>query len=177
MITKGSYFNRMLHCGGSYNQWVENALKYLPQKILFDFKERMAFYSTAEKDGCRLAKDIRENREIILLSERVLPKLGAKEDDTDVRYFIYVILHEVAHAVKQHQRPERLTPEENEVQEKEADELALQWFNDHIKEQDNIYLKPLTHEEVEYEKEKNQGLMTSLYLGMYKFPRKSTKSP
>jgi len=167
---EGSYLNKMLYCGNRYNYnfWVAHALKYLPADIFFEFRDKLAFYSTAERDACRVARAIGEEREIILLSERILPKSRAEEDHSEVRYFIFVVLHEVAHAVKKHRSPllDKLTHEEASAQEKEADDLALTWFNDHVKERNNPYLKPLIFEEVEEAKRKNRELMKKLYEGV-----------
>lgn len=157
---RGSYFNRMLDCGYS-NQWVQNALGYLPRNTLDEHKERLAFVAMGHKDGCRLTPAFCKDREIIVLSERILPKRGAAEDNPDVRYLTFVVLHEVAHAIRNHQSPlyDSLTREEAEAQEREADELALQWFNKHIAARQNRYLLPITLEEIHEAKIKNQIAM------------------
>jgi prophage antirepressor-like protein len=162
-----SYFRQMLDCGDNYNHWVEFALSYLPKEILDEHKENLVFVSTAQKDGSRLARKHCENREIILLSERILPKLNARENHPEVRYFIYVVLHEVVHAIRKHKSPkfDNLTAEEDKVQEEEADKIALDWFNLYIKERNNPHLKPLTREEIKAEQEKNQELIKKLYEG------------
>ena len=164
---RGSYFNRMLHCGNYYNQRVQNALMYLPRDTMEAHKERLAFVAMGHRDGCRLARALCENREIIILSERILPKRGAKEDKPDVRYFIYVVLHEVVHAIKNHRSPlyDSLTPEEVNAQEAEADDLALSWFNDHIAALRNPYLLALTREEVNEAQAKSRTAMEDLYYG------------
>ena len=107
---KTSPFHSMLHCGINYcNDWVQRALKYLPQKILWDYKDKLAFCSTAERDGFRLSRTLCEEREIIiLLSERIFPKSRAMERaecDDEGQYFIFAVLHEVAHAYKNHPDP------------------------------------------------------------------------
>lgn len=167
-IARGSYFNRMLHCGDWYNRWVEIALHYLPRDLLDEHKERLAFLAMGQRDGCRVGRELCENREIIILSEHILPKSGAKETQSEVRYFIYVVLHEVAHAIRKHRSPlfDDLTTEENRAQEDEADALALQWFNDHIKALNNPYLPPLTREDIEDAQARNQELMKRLYKGV-----------
>jgi hypothetical protein len=126
--------NRMFHCGIFYDRWVKHALRFLPPEILDRHKDRLAFYSTAQRDGFRIARAIREEREIILLSERILPKRRAKDYDGDVRYFIFVVLHEVAHAVMKHHSPlyDGLTPEAVAAEEKQADDLAFSWLNAHL---------------------------------------------
>lgn len=164
----GSFLNEMLDCGDRYNHWVEIALEYLPQTVFEENKEKLVFVSTAQRDGCRIARHYCENREVILLSERILPKQGANEGQPKVRYFIYVVLHEVAHATRKHKSPkfDGLTPEENEAQEAEANALALEWFNEHIKMRNNEFLKPITREEVQQAEKKNQDLMEKLYAGV-----------
>ncbi len=164
----GSYFSEMLDCGSYYNQAVQMALKYLPQAVLEENKDKLVFITTAQRDGCRVARHYCENREVILFSERILPKQGADEGQPEFRYFIYVVLHEVLHAIKKHKSPkfDELTPEENEAQEAEADAIALEWFNEHVKARNNQYLKPITREEIEQAQSKNQALMKKLHAGV-----------
>jgi hypothetical protein len=166
-IIKGSYFNRMLDCGDMYNQWVQNALEYLPRNIFSKYKEKIAFVAMGQRDGCRLAKKLCKSREIILLSEHVLPKSGANEGESDVRYFIYVVLHEVAHVIKQHRSPiyDSLTNDKVEIQEAEADDMALKWFNDHVNIQNNPNMPFLSKEEINIAKGKSQDYMKKLYNG------------
>ena len=73
-MIEGSYFNQMLDCGDRYNQWVQYALEYLPVAVLDENKENLVFISTAQRDACRVARHHCENREVILLSDRILPK-------------------------------------------------------------------------------------------------------
>ena len=156
----------MLDCG-PYDHWVEIALGYLPYEVLDENKENLAFISMAHRDGTRLARVICETREVIVLSEHVLPKGGVDEGQSDVRYFIYVVLHEVAHAVKKHRSPEYdfLTKEEFETQEREADDLAFKWFNDHVAELGNKYLTAITQEEIQLAQAKSQEIMKGLCNG------------
>lgn len=165
---EGSYFNYMLACGNRYNRWVEIALEYLPIEVLDENKENLVFISTAERDACRVARFHCENREVIFLSDRILPKQGAVEDQPDVRYFIYTVLHETAHAIKNHKSPkfDNLTIDENQAQEDEADNLALEWFNNHVVEIDNPHLNQITNEEIEAAQQQGQELMEQLYAGV-----------
>ena len=164
-LIKGSYFNRMLDCGHWYNQWVENALHYLPREILDEHKENLVFIAMGHRNGTRLAPEIRE-REVIVLSEHVLPKTHANEGQKEVRYFIYTVLHEVAHAIRKHDRPDKISQQEIDAQEKEADDLALAWFNQHVASRNNPYLPPLTREEVEEAMQKNREIMEKQYDGV-----------
>lgn len=156
----------MLDCG-SYDRWVEIALEYLPRDVLDEHKENLAFISMAHRDGCRLSRVLCETREIILLSDHVLPKGRTDEGQPNVRYFIYVVLHEVAHAIKKHKSPQYdcLSQAEFEAQEEEADALALQWFNDHIVILENPNLPAITHEEIEQAQAKSQEVMRGMLNG------------
>lgn len=167
-MVEGSYFNQMLSCGHLYNQWVQNALEYLPQAVLDENKDKIVFVSTAQTDGCRLARRHCETREVILLSERILPKQGANEGQPEVRYFIFTVLHEVVHAVRKHKSPkfDNLTESEDRAQEEEADQIALEWFNEYVKAQNNQYLKPIALEEIDRMRKENQGRMECLYAGV-----------
>ena len=104
---------------------------------------------------------------MILLSERILPKQHANEGQPEVRYFIYVVLHEVVHTIKKHKSPklDKLTREEYQAQEDEADRLALEWFNRHIENIGNPHLKPLFEEDVKIEQEKQIVVRDQLYAG------------
>ena len=84
-----------------------------------------------------------------------------------VRYFIFVVLHEVVHAVKKHKtlKFDDLTRQENKAQEDEADKIAMGWFNEHVKARNNQYLKPITMDEINKMDQKNQVLMANLYTG------------
>jgi hypothetical protein len=165
-MIKGSYLNNMLDCGDRYNRWVEIALGYLPVEILDEHKENLVFISTAQVDACRVARHYCENREVILLSDRILPKQHAVEDQPEVRNFIFTVLHEIVHAIKKHKSPkfDGLSEEQNQAQEDEADELAFEWYNQHIKELDNEYLPPLSKEEVEIIQKRNLELMERIYI-------------
>jgi hypothetical protein len=164
---KDSYFNRMLHCGSRYNTWVENALHYMPPNILNEYKEKLAFVSTGQNDACRVARALCEQREIIVLSERILPKAKVNEASREVRYFTFVVLHEFAHVVKKHRSPllDNLTPAEFEAQEKEAHELALTWYNAYVEAKANPHLPILMEEEIEEAKAKSREFMEAAYQG------------
>jgi Zn-dependent peptidase ImmA (M78 family) len=156
-IRKGSYLNRMIDCGClMYNSWVERALRYLPIVVFDKHKENLAFISTSE--ACRIARDYCEKREIILLADRIFPKGVASEAQPEVRYFIFAVLHEVAHAIKKHksQKFDNLSEQENQAQEHEADAIAINWFNECIKDRNNPFSRPITVNEIDHMRLKNQ---------------------
>jgi hypothetical protein len=164
-IVTGSYFNTMINCGANYNGWVEIALQYVPKEILWEYREKIVFIGTGAADACRVAPALRTQREIIILSERIFPKRGAKEDALKAKYFIFCVLHELAHAVKQHRSPllDALTREENVAQEKEADDTALMWMEAHVQEVNNPYLKAIPLAELARAKAESQSLMEKAY--------------
>lgn len=140
---------------------------HLPPEILDEHKEGLVYISTADRDGCRLARKHCEEREVILLSERILPKQHASLGDPDVRYFVFVVLHETVHAIKRHKSPrfDGLTDAEDERQETEADQLALEWFNSYVEAQENPHMQPLTMEEVREAQARSRERMNRLYSG------------
>lgn len=162
-------FNAMLDCGFTHNWWLKRALKYLPEGLFYKNTEGFLFTSTANRDACRVARHYCQSREIILISERILPgKNVLNEADPKARYFIYVVLHEVAHAVRKHKSPEfdDLTKDEIEAQEKEADEFAMSWFNGHVAERKNEQLLPITKQEIKAAQDKNKKLMGEMKAGI-----------
>lgn len=164
-LIKGTYLNEMLHCGRFFNSCVQNALEYLPLNIFDQIKTSVAIYSTNETDGCRLAREICKSREIILISERIFPGIGSTEGDERYRYFIFVVLHEIAHAYLKHRSPmfDSLSVEENDAQESEADSLALQWFNNHVVTTENPHLKALAKEEIDRAKSASAKERKAIY--------------
>lgn len=165
LFTIGS-FEAVLDCGYMHNRWLNIALGYLPEDFK-NIKEEVVFISTATRDGCRIARHYCEKREIILISERVLPGGNVMcEDEPKARYFIYVVLHELAHAIKKHKSPlfDNLSDKEFECQEKEADDLAFEWFNNHVSKLGNLPL--ITKEEIKTAQEEQQEIMEKLRNGI-----------
>ena len=149
-VIEGSYFYWMIDCGRvEYNQWVQDALSYLPTEVLEEHKERLVFICTG--DACRVAPAYRENREIIFLSTGLFPKPGAEENEPEYRYFVFGVLHEIAHAIRNHKsrKFDSISEDEEADQEREADEIALEWFNLHVAERGNPYLPQLTLDEID----------------------------
>jgi len=132
-------------CKEPCGSWVYHALKFLPPELFGEWKDKLAFYSTTGRDACRVSRSISQEREIILLSERIVPS-----DTGNVwaaRYFIFAVLHDIAHAVRNHKPPGEIA--DNQAQEDEADKIALAWFNEHVQEKGHPDFKKLTMEEVD----------------------------
>ena len=166
-IFKSGGFNAVLDCGYMHNRWLEIALEYLPKDLIENTQEELLFTSTSTRDACRVARYYCKNREIILISERILPGLNVQyQTDPKARYFIYAVLHEIAHAIRKHKSPslDDLSLEESEKQEEEADELAMKWFNDHVEKLSD--LPPITREEIKVAQEEQQQVMRKLKEGI-----------
>ena len=148
----------MLCCGLQNNSLIAKALEYLPSEILDSIENEVVFICL-ESDACRLARNVYQNNEIIILSQSIFPKGYWTEKDRIFRYFVFCILHEVAHAIKKHRSPlfDNLTSKEIENQEREADQTAIFWFNSHIDKRQHPELKPITDKEIEEQKEINQS--------------------
>lgn len=147
----------LIDCGGDYaNAAVRSVLEnYLPSDVLNAFDGRLAFVSTTGVDGLRLTKSFCRDRDVIVLSERIIPVRSDDEEfHPDYRYFIFVVLHEIAHACKDHLSPlsDDLTAAQAESQSREAEELALEWFNEHAST--TLFQPPLTVVEIEELREK-----------------------
>ena len=148
----------LIDCGGAYaNTAVRSVLEnYLPPDVLSNFDGRLALVSTGDVDGIRLTRSFCSDRDVIVLSERILPvKSGDEEFHPDYRYFIFVVLREIAHACKDHLSPlsdDDLTAPQVETQTREADELALKWFNEHAST--TLFQPPISIAEVEELSEK-----------------------
>lgn len=121
-----------LNCGRDGDFWVQHALDCVPDDIWNEHGGRFAFISTTDSDGRRLSPRAHENKHVIVLSERVIPDGHIPEDHPTVRYLYFIVLHEVAHAVRDHQPPNEITPEANQAQEDEANALAFAWFNAYL---------------------------------------------
>lgn len=150
----------LIDCGDDYaNAAVRSALEnYLPADVLSAFDGRLALVSTGDVDGVRLTKSFCRDRDVIVLSERILPvKSGDEEFHPGYRYFIFVVLREIAHACKDHLSPlsDDLTAAQVEIQTREADELALKWFNEHAST--TLFQPPISKAEVEELSEKGRA--------------------
>ena len=147
----------MLYCGKLKNVWVETALKYLPDDILDKINGKIAI-TVLHSDACRLAQKICNHDEIIILSPWIFSYIpaGSCETDNEWRYFIFCILHEIAHAVFKHSPPDELSGEKIKDQEDEADKYAIEWFNSYALEHSNKGLIPIAIEEIRETQEQYQ---------------------
>lgn len=122
----------MFDCGYNGNYWVKYALRCLPNNVRDTWTEKLAFVSVSDSDARRLTRSFCRERDIIVLSERIVPADCMDESEANVRYFVFVVLHEVAHAICDHRPPNEISATENSAQEDEADRLAFKWYNDFL---------------------------------------------
>jgi hypothetical protein len=90
------------------------------------------FVCIDSSDARRLVMENYQNFEIVIISEFVVPRTWRTEDEWSKRYFNFVVLHEVAHALLQHKSPNQITLDENSTQENDADVLAMRWLNEYF---------------------------------------------
>lgn len=138
----------MLFCGKK-NSLVETALKYLPDEVFIETNEKIGF-TVLKSDACCLSHKIQNYNEIIVLSPWIFSFIpsGSCETDKEWKYFIFCILHEVAHAFLKHHDPDELSGNERDKQEEEADRHALNWFNDYVSENCKKGYKGIVIEEI-----------------------------
>lgn len=151
----------MLFCGRVNNIRVGWALEYLPDDIFDSINGKIAFIML-NSDACRLTPIIREHEEIIILSPWIFPYKPFSKNDKEFRYFIFCVLHEVAHVLFKHKSPLDCSVQENQQQENEADDLALNWFNKHISEFTDREILLLSIDEIKIQQEINQKRLASL---------------
>ena len=143
---------KMFSCCPQVETLIRHALQCLPDDVVDAVGDRLAFVYM-DSDGRRLTREFCDNREIIILSERIFPWDWSIESEPRVRYFMFVVLHEVAHAYCDHQAPNAISPEDGAKQEGQADELAFSWFNEYLKSKDE---KPFSIDELASTKKENQ---------------------
>lgn len=138
----------MLYCGAEIDRWVERALTYLPDDIFDKINGQIAF-TVLKSNACRLANKICEHKEIIILSPWIYSYIpaGSCETDKEMRYFIFCILHEIAHAVFKDHPPDEISVKQNTDQEDKANKYALKWFNNYALEHRNKGLTDFTIKE------------------------------
>jgi hypothetical protein len=114
-------------------QNIAKALRYLPEDILTWVSDNVVYFTTyGKKYGSRLSRGICQTKEIIIISEKTFPR---QFDETALasRFFIFIVLHETAHAWLQHKCRvcDKISDDECQKQEDEATALALGWYNDY----------------------------------------------
>jgi hypothetical protein len=126
------------------------ALDCLPSFVVDDLRNRLAIFTMTHRRGIRLSRPLCENYEIIFLSEEVFPRSGGFVHEDGFRYFIFIVLHEVAHAYFKHKCPlfDKITPEEINKNEAEATTKAIEWFNMHISRAGITDQKPMVDDEI-----------------------------
>lgn len=139
------------------NEFVKRALNYLPDEIFDKINGKIAI-TVLKSDACRLAPKICNHEEIILLSPWIYTYIppGSCEADKETRYFIFCVLHEVAHVVFKHYPPDELSGKENKDQEGEADRYALEWFNKYAFEHSDNSISHIAIEEIRVTQDKYQ---------------------
>ena len=146
--------------GGNLTAWLDlnddwvnrcllDVLKLLPDAVCKGKILGFAFLSMTDRFGLRVARKYCDTCEIILISEKIFPERTFHLSDPKSRFFTFVVLHEIAHAVEQHKSKyfDELPDDVDKKQESDAEAFAIGWFNDHVVK-DKKHL-PITVEEIE----------------------------
>jgi hypothetical protein len=152
----------MLYCG-KYNGWVETALNYLPDNIFEKINGKVAI-TILKSDACRLAEKICNHNEIIVLSPWIFSFIppGSSETDKELTYFIFCVLHEVAHVIFKHFPPDEISAQENNDQEEEADRYAQEWFNEYASKHADRGIEKLNIQEIREQQINYQNKLKSI---------------
>jgi hypothetical protein len=158
----------------SHARWIQIALDYLPDDIMEQIEGNLVIIGVGDIGGCRLPEHYRE-REIVLLSDWVFPPLDQSEGDETGQFFIITLLHEIAHALCRHKSitRDKLSQEEFQAQEDEVDNLAIDWFNRHVEQRDNKYLKIMEATEFREIVDRYSNLSSEIKVFKYDWHRKN----
>ena len=122
------------------------ALQILPQADQRWVTENVFYFSTYGKTyGSRMSRGLCQAKEIIYLSEKLFP-IQFDLTSWNTRFFVLIVLHETAHAKRQHKCRvyDGISDTEYDRQEREATSDAIGWFNRYASENG---IEPLNVEE------------------------------
>ena len=130
---------------------IRTALKYLPQSVLGHLAENLTILTMTNRAAMRLSRPLCEAKEIIFISDRIFPRAGFLESESGFRGFVFVVMHEIAHAYLKHKCPvyDGIGRDEVEKQENEADMLARVWYNEYVTTHPEIQIPQITVKEME----------------------------
>lgn len=109
---------------------ITHAIQCIPLNEIDELS--ILFVCIDNSDARRLVMENYKDFEIIVISEFVVPRDWDNEDHWKKRYFNFLILHEVAHALHKHKSPKKLNLEQNKKQEDDADSTAMLWLNSYF---------------------------------------------
>jgi len=129
---------------------IKIALNYVPEFVVNDLRDHLAILTMTHRPGLRLSRPLCETCEVVLLSEERFPRVGGQQHESDFRFFIYLVLHELAHTYLKHKCPyfDKLSPEEITKNEDDATAKAIEWFNLHIFEKQQLGQKTMNDIEI-----------------------------
>jgi hypothetical protein len=113
-----------------------------------------------KSDAIVLSSEIHNYKKIVILFPWIFPNkpLVSDKEYRKYKYFIYCILHEIAHIYLKHKSPSTCSTQENVQQEDDANNLALKCFNSHVSESKNIGMLSISIEEITAQQELNQRI-------------------
>ena len=128
--SRGSNMVIQFSCSDDAKTNITHAIQCIPLPEIEGMN--ILFVCIDNSDARRLVMENYKEFEIIVISEFVVPRNWRIEDDWTKRYFNFVILHEVAHALLKHKSPNQLSANEHEKQETDADTKAMEWLNSYF---------------------------------------------
>jgi len=132
-VKYGDFANSMCSNKVSHRKDLITALQILPEDKQKSVIQNVFYFSTyGKRYGSRLSRGLCQAKEIIFISEKAFPKEFDLES-IDTRFFVWLVLHETAHAFRKHKCRiyDGISDTEYDAQEREATADAIGWFNDY----------------------------------------------
>lgn len=120
----------MIKCYSHREQDIRNALAYIPCEVkrqLNEHEKQILFYTTHDRFGYSSAPEIIPY--VILVNDLIFPN-GCTREERMYRFFVFTVLHEVAHVYMDINS----TPIEGQ-EESQANKLAEKWYNEYAESQ------------------------------------------
>jgi hypothetical protein len=130
---------------------IRQALNYLPLTVIDQLKDNLSIFTMTNKAGVRLSRPLCQANDIIFLSDKIFPPEETPQTETNFRFFIIVLLHELVHAYLKHKCRvfHGISPDEVDKQELEADAMAMQWYNEYVEAHAELEIAAITKEEMD----------------------------
>jgi hypothetical protein len=132
-VKYGDYANSICANKLSQRKDLITALQILPDDKQKWVIQNVFYFSTyGKRYGSRMSRGLCQAKEIVFISEKAFPKTFELES-LDTRFFVWLVLHETAHAIHKHKCRiyDGISDTEYDAQEREATADAIGWFNDY----------------------------------------------
>ena len=116
---------------GSVRQSIFEALCHIPIAVRRPLDATTKIVTTHSRFG--YCMEVLQGARIIFLNHLIVPENSVRKQHHFYRWFVCVVMHEVAHAHLKHQGGE-----EDPAQEAEAWGKAIEWYNGYAPGRDNV---------------------------------------